>query len=48
MDRDDVLAKARELMTPHIGARRVQRVIDLVWSVDKAPNVNPLVDAIAT
>jgi 2-methylcitrate dehydratase PrpD len=47
-DRDDVLNKARELMTPRLGEKRVERVIDLVWNIQSASSVKPLVDAIAT
>jgi 2-methylcitrate dehydratase PrpD len=48
MDRDDVLTKARELMSPRLGAKRVQRVFDLVWNLENEPSVKPLVDAIAS
>lgn len=47
-DRDDVLNKARELMTPRLGEKRVERIIDLVWNMQSAKSVQPLVDAIAT
>jgi 2-methylcitrate dehydratase PrpD len=47
-DRDDVQAKARDLMTPRLGAKRVQRVLELVWSIETQPNLKSLVDSIAT
>jgi 2-methylcitrate dehydratase PrpD len=47
-DRNDVQEKARELMTPRLGMQRVARVIDLVWNIDNAKHVQPLIDAIAS
>jgi 2-methylcitrate dehydratase PrpD len=46
-DRDDVQAKARELMVPHIGAKRVQRVIELIWALETQTNIRSLIDLIA-
>lgn len=47
MDRDDVLAKARELMTPHLGAKRVQSLIDTVWNIERERNVSAVIELIA-
>jgi 2-methylcitrate dehydratase PrpD len=33
-DRDDVLNKARELMTPHLGDKRTESVIAAVWNIE--------------
>jgi len=35
-DRDDVLNKARELMTPHLGGKRTEDVIAVVWDIEKS------------
>jgi 2-methylcitrate dehydratase PrpD len=47
-DRDDVQAKARELMTPRLGAKRVQRVIEWVWAIEAHTNVKAGIDLLAT
>jgi 2-methylcitrate dehydratase PrpD len=47
-DRNDVQAKARELMSPHMGAKRVQQVIDSVWALETQTYIRPLIDLIAT
>lgn len=46
-DRDDVLHKVRELITVHLGKRRVQRLIDAVWRLESATSIQPLVAAMA-
>jgi 2-methylcitrate dehydratase PrpD len=47
MTRDDVQNKARELMSPRLGEKRVERLIELVWAIDTQPNLKALVDSIA-
>jgi 2-methylcitrate dehydratase PrpD len=47
-DRNDVQAKARDLMTPRLGAKRVERIIDTVWKIETQANVKTLVQLIAT
>jgi len=46
-DRDDVLDKARGLMRPRLGAARVERIIDFVWTLENARSLKPLIAAIA-
>jgi 2-methylcitrate dehydratase PrpD len=46
-DRSDVDNKARELTIPHLGAARTQRLIDTVYSIEKLPNIQTLVQLIA-
>lgn len=36
------------LMTPRLGAKRLKRIIELVWNIQSVKSVQPLVDAIAT
>jgi 2-methylcitrate dehydratase PrpD len=48
MERDDVQAKARELMTPRLGATRVERVIETVWGIEREASVKKLIELIAT
>jgi 2-methylcitrate dehydratase PrpD len=48
MGRDDVQNKARELMTARLGASRVERLIESVWSLESATSVAGLIDTIAT
>ena len=47
MTRDDVQAKATELMEPQLGSGRTREVIDLVWSIDDLPDASVLIEAIA-
>jgi 2-methylcitrate dehydratase PrpD len=47
MERDDVQAKARELMIPLLGAAQVERLIDDVWRLESAPCLDALVASIA-
>jgi hypothetical protein len=47
MTRDDVQNKARELVSPRLGEKRVDRLIELVWTIDTQPNLKALVDSIA-
>ncbi len=47
MTRDDVEAKALELMSPKLGEARAQAVVDLVWSLDELPDASALIEAIA-
>jgi 2-methylcitrate dehydratase PrpD len=42
MTRDEVAAKARDLMTPVIGAARAARLIDTVWALDTLKDVRTL------
>lgn len=46
-DRDDVHRKARDLMVPTLGEKKVQSIIDFVWQLPKQPSVAPLVKLIA-
>jgi 2-methylcitrate dehydratase PrpD len=48
MMRDDVQDKARELMSPRLGEKRVERLIELVWAIDAQTNLKALVNSIAT
>ena len=43
MDRDDVENKAKELMTPRLGAQRVQRIIEAVRDIERTSSVESLV-----
>ena len=42
MSREEVAAKARDLLTPVLGKRRVQRLIDTVWRIERVPDVRAL------
>jgi 2-methylcitrate dehydratase PrpD len=46
-DRDDVIAKARELMAPTLGASRTRKVVDIVNDIDRRSGVNELVSLMA-
>jgi 2-methylcitrate dehydratase PrpD len=48
MDRSAVQAKARGLMTPRLGAKRVEQAIDLVWDIESQANLKKLIGVIAT
>lgn len=47
MTRADVEEKARELMTPVLGATRTEALIELVWKVEQLPDAGVLVKAMA-
>jgi 2-methylcitrate dehydratase PrpD len=47
MGREDVVAKARELMAPAIGEAKAEAVIGMVMSLETQPGVVDLIDAIA-
>ncbi len=47
MSHQDVEEKARELMSPPLGADRASALIDLVWRIDALPDVGVLVAAMA-
>lgn len=42
MSRDDVAAKARELLTPTLGARRAEALIARVWRMERMTDVRQL------
>jgi 2-methylcitrate dehydratase PrpD len=48
MEREDVQTKARELLTPRLGAARVDQLIDAVWLIERADSLDALVELIAT
>ncbi len=43
MSRQDVEDKARELVTPVLGEKRTEILIDAIWSIEKIPDVNALI-----
>jgi 2-methylcitrate dehydratase PrpD len=47
MTRDDVQNKARDLMSPRLGEKRVEHLIELVWAIDTQTNLKSLVNSIA-
>ena len=48
MSKADVEAKALELMTPRLGARRARAVVDQVWALDALKSGKQLVSLIAS
>lgn len=48
MTREDVQAKATELLAPTLGPARTQSVIDYVWTLETQPAITDLIDLIAT
>lgn len=44
MTREEVVAKARDLMAPVLGRERAQAVIDAVWSLERIDDVTALVE----
>lgn len=42
MSREQVAAKSRDLLVPVIGARRTERLIDAVWSIERVHNMRTL------
>lgn len=48
MSHDDVENKARELMSPVLGADRTEALIQMVWSLDSLPDAGVLVEAMAS
>jgi 2-methylcitrate dehydratase PrpD len=46
-DRQDVQAKARDLMSPRLGGKRVEQIIESVWAIESQTNVKKLVELIA-
>lgn len=47
MNREEVISKALELMTPHLGAERAQTVVDTVWAIETLENGGELAALIA-
>jgi hypothetical protein len=39
MTREEIIAKARDLMTPVLGAGNCQKLIDRVFEIEKVKNV---------
>jgi 2-methylcitrate dehydratase PrpD len=48
MTRDEVSAKALELMAPRLGQTTAQRLVSRVWAIDALQDVNELVVAMAS
>jgi 2-methylcitrate dehydratase PrpD len=46
LSKAEVADKARELLAPKLGATGAERVIQLVWTIDRAPKVDDLVRAL--
>ena len=42
LTRDEVAAKSLDLMSPTLGAKRAQRVIDMVWGLEALPSLTTL------
>lgn len=42
MSREEVAAKSRDLLLPVLGARRTQRLIEIVWNIERVQDVRTL------
>jgi hypothetical protein len=42
MSRDEVAAKTRGLLTPLLGTRRAERLIETVWNIERVSDVRRL------
>lgn len=47
MSQEEVICKARDLMDPHLGAKRAQAIVDQVWDIESLENGGELAALIA-